>query len=80
MEWTVIIQYAIYPVLGLGVYLYKDLRQDVDMLKQDIHRRTTETQVRQILNDKVEPLKDSLDELKMKIEKLTEYLMNKDSN
>jgi hypothetical protein len=64
-------------VAGLVAYLYKDLRVDITMLKNEVQQKTTEAQVRQIIEDKVVPLKEDLQEIKQILDKIQDYLLSK---
>ena len=68
--------WVIVPLVGgLLTYFYKEIKSDITMLKQDVATKTSETQVRQIIQDKVDPLKEDLNEIKQSLIKITDHIM-----
>jgi hypothetical protein len=61
-------------VLGLIGYLLKADReaqmQRINTLEQEMSKRPTEAEVRQILDDKIEPLKDSVSDMKASVDRV----------
>lgn len=72
-----IILYIVGPtVLGVTGYLYKSIINRIDELEEKIEKKVTETVVRQILADKLDPLREDLKEIKDSIRNLFELYLN----
>jgi hypothetical protein len=74
-----VIVYIIVPlVTALITYILRSFGQRLDAIEEKLNHRITETEVRQIIADKVDPLKESLKEIKDKIDKLFDLILAKE--
>lgn len=61
--------------LGLIGFLLRNHMQRIDNIEKTMDSKLNEQQTRQIMNDKLEPLKEGLDEVKEKLDKLYDILL-----
>lgn len=64
-------------VFGLFAYFVRVQMQRLDTLEQQIITKMTEEETRQILSDKVDPIKEDMAEIKLKVDKVIDLLINK---
>ncbi len=64
-------------VLGLGAFIVKSMMSRIDELEKKSNIYTSEPQVRQILGDKLDPIKEDLQDIKHSINKLFQLYFNK---
>lgn len=77
MEWSILLPILIPSVIALLAYGFRiSIMQRIDNLEQKSMNHVTEQQTRQILNDKLEPLKEDLIEIKEQLNKLFDRLIN----
>ena len=62
-------------VLGLIAHVVRSQVQRIDDLEHSIMRKTDESEVRQIVADKVDPIKESMSEIKEKVDKVIDLLI-----
>ncbi len=62
-------------VLGFVGYTYKRNADKVDVLEHKVNERLTEESVRLIINDKIDPVREDLQEIKVKIDKLSDKII-----
>jgi septation ring formation regulator EzrA len=80
MDLVQVFLYIILPLLsGLGSFLLKNMYDRIDMLEKRLRDTMTEQEVRQLLGDKIDPVQDNIKEIKEKIDKLYDFMMNKGS-
>ena len=73
-----VILYAILPVLiTLVSYIVRGIMQRLERLESGLTDKISEQEVRQILTDKLEPVTDDLKEIKDKVDKVIDHLINK---
>lgn len=80
MDWHVIGSIIGSAAMGLLGYLYKDLKQDISMLKQQVQARPQEAQVRQLIDDKLDPLKEDMQEVRISVNKLLDIALQNQKN
>lgn len=72
------ITYIIIPLLLTSVvYFFRAKLLDIDRLKQKQQEFVTRDEVHQIINDKLEPLRDDIQEIKQTLTKLYDFLLRK---
>ena len=70
--------YGVLPViLGTGAYAMRSVFQRLTSLEQTVQKKVEEDQVRQLLVDKIEPLREDVQDLKDKIDRIYDFLMRK---
>ena len=67
---TVLIYIAVPIISGVVGMFIRTLLGDIAVLKADLQTKTTEPQVRQILEDKIDPLVSDIHEIKEKLDKI----------
>jgi hypothetical protein len=74
----VVLIYALIPiVLGSGSYFIRNILMRISELERQIPIRVTDSQVRQLLTDKLDPLQSDITELKEKLDKIVDILIRK---
>lgn len=80
---SVVLTIAIPIVLGLITYFYKTVISRINQLEERMQTTTTEPQVRQLINDRYDPLaqdirdiKEYQEKLDVKLDKLFEIYVN----
>lgn len=59
-------------ILGTVGYAFKRNESKMDKIEDRLNQRITESSVRQIIDDKIDPVREDLEEIKQKIDKLTD--------
>ncbi len=72
---TVILSVLGPAVLGTVSYVYTKQDKRIDMLERLTNEKMSEEKTRQLLNDKLEPVREDLLEIKAKIDKITDHLL-----
>lgn len=62
-------------IAGIIAYFLRLQMQRLDTLEQQMPMKTTESEVRQILADKIDPIKESMSEIKDKVDKVIDLLL-----
>lgn len=81
MDWYInFLYYLIFPVVfGLLIPFVKNYQAKVEtrfhMLEQDVRTKVSEAQVRQLLDDKINPIRDDIGECKDKLDQIMLYLL-----
>lgn len=78
MAWDTFIPTAIAiasTVAAPIVYAYRNLLHRIEKLEQSNQTKMSEQEVRQLLDDKLEAVKESLEDVKISIDKLTTYIL-----
>ena len=66
-----IVIYAFLPsVITMGSFIVRSFVKRLDELEDKMQRSTTEPQVRQLINDRYDPLAQDIREIKEKLDKL----------
>lgn len=78
-EWVkLLLVYALIPtILGIIKYFMKSHTDRLDALEKQMPLKLTELEVRQILSDKLDPLKDSIEDCKDRLDKILDMLLKK---
>ena len=72
------ILYIAIPVIGsIIAYVFKSFTARLDQLENTMETKISEIAVRNIVNDKVEPLKEQLDRIDDSLNKIVDILMRK---
>ncbi len=61
-------------VIGVIGYTYKRGLDRIDTIEEKLSKRITEANVRKLLEDKIEPVREDLQEIKASIAKLTDVI------
>lgn len=64
-------------LLTLVAYFVRTQMIRLDELEKNMTTKMTDNEVRQILEDKIEPLKESMAEVKLKVDKVIDLLIQK---
>jgi flagellar motor component MotA len=73
MEMFITIASIVIPILaGIGAFFVRSIMSRIEKLEQDLNSVVTETQVRQMLSDKLDPVKEDMTEIKDSIKRLFE--------
>lgn len=64
-------------LLGIVKYLMKTHTDRIETLEKLMPMKMTEVEVRQILSDKLDPLKDSIEDCKERLDKILDMLLKK---
>lgn len=78
MEFTFVsfITYVVIPLfITMGSFILRNFMNRIEKLENRSMEQITETEARQILSDKLDPVKETLTEIKKQIEKITEFLI-----
>jgi hypothetical protein len=59
------------------IYQWKELMQRIKSLEEAVKTRTTEEEVRQLIDDKMESSKEDLHEIKARLDKIIDNLITK---
>lgn len=70
MDWHSLIYFVFLP---MGVYVYKK----IEAVEQEVSRKTTHSEVKDLVSDKVEPIKEDLTEIKQMLNKLIDLNLKK---
>jgi hypothetical protein len=78
-DWVkLLLVYALIPtILGMIKYFMKSHTDRLDTLEKQMAMKLTELEVRQILSDKLDPLKDSIEDCKDRLDKILDMLLKK---
>lgn len=68
---------ALPSILGFGAFLVKSLLNRLDLVETLVDSKVNELRVRELLSDKVDPIREDIQELKVKLDKITDLLMRK---
>lgn len=74
---VLVIYGALPSILGFGAFLVKSLLNRLDMVETAIQHKVDEPRVRELLADKVDPIREDIQELKVKLDKITDLLLKK---
>lgn len=75
-----VLMYTLIPgCLGLGTYFMKTLLSRLDSLEREMTVRVDEPKVRQILDDKINPLREDIQEIRQQVQKIYDLLVKRDS-
>lgn len=75
MDLTLILSLVVPSVLGVVAYIVRAQMQRLDTLERQMITKTDEHEVRQLLSDKVDPIKESMSEIKEKVDKVIDLLL-----
>lgn len=79
MDWN-LVYYIIGPALiMLGGWLMKSHLERIAVLEREIQHKTTEMEVRIILADKIDPIREDIKELKASTDRILDILLKKNS-
>jgi hypothetical protein len=70
MDITQAITIAVTIVLGIASYIFRGVMHRIDRLEADVQHKVDEPQVRTIIKDKLDPLKEDVTEIKQMINQL----------
>ena len=68
---------AIPGIVGGATYFMKSLFERINTLEKEIPKKVEEVEVRQLLDDKIEPIREDIQELKITMGKIYDLLMRK---
>lgn len=67
---------AVSVVSAPVIYIYKNTMQRIDRLEESNQTKMTEPEVRQLLDDKLEHVRQNLEDVKVSIDKLTIHVLS----
>jgi HAMP domain-containing protein len=59
------------------VYLWRSVMARLDNLETEMKKKISEEDVRQVINDKIEPINDKCDDIKASINQILEHILAK---
>lgn len=74
---TILMTIALPGLLGLGGYMAQTVLSRITKLERELPQKVTEDDVRQIVSDKIDPIREDIHELKIKIDRIFELLIRK---
>lgn len=77
MTFEILLPYILSAIIGVGGFLGKLQMNRIQTLEEKLEHKITEKQTRQILTDKLEPIKEGLDDVQLKLDKLYDLLLNR---
>lgn len=78
MDFLKSLLYVGLPVLIGGVsYFMRSILSRLDTLEKEVPSKLDETEVRQLLIDKIDPIREDIKDLQMKIDKIVDILLKK---
>lgn len=76
-----IIAYVISPLVGLlitiGGFLMRSFSERISSLEKELPNKLNDAEVRQLMADKIDPLKDAIQKLDQKLDEIYKLLMNR---
>lgn len=73
-----VVVYGVLPLVGgIGTFFVKSVLTRLNMLERELPAKPSEQEVRQLMLDKLEPLRDDVKDLNNKIERIIEILIDK---
>jgi inactivated superfamily I helicase len=73
-----ILLYVILPtIVALGAWFMKAYVERVNNLEREVQTKTTESEVRIIMADKIDPMREDIHELKASVDKILDILLKK---
>lgn len=75
-----LLMYVVPAVAGVGTYFMKKLLDRIDVLESQLPERVTSSQVRQIISDRIDPIKEDLAYIKTAIGKLSDQIYDMNRN
>lgn len=73
-----ILTYVLIPgLVGIGTYFMKNLLARIDEIEKTLTVKVDESKVRQVLEDKISPLREDIQEVKLQVQKIYDLLMHK---
>lgn len=72
----ILVIYTLVPsVIGLGTYLMKALLNRLNELEKAMSSKLEEEEVRQLLADKIDPIKEGLSKVEVKLDRIMDLLL-----
>lgn len=68
---------ALPSILGFGAFLVKSLLNRISVLENVVSDKISEPRVRELLSDKVDPIREDIQEIKDQLNKITDLLLRK---
>jgi uncharacterized protein YoxC len=72
---NIVTMIALAALTGMGSYIMKTVTSRIDTLEQKMDNTVTEQEVRQLLDDKINPMKDDIKDIKYSIDKLFSFFI-----
>ena len=71
MDFQQLFPYIVAPlILAMGSFLFNSIWKRLDALEARVQTAMTEAAVRQVINDKIDPLREDIIEIKQKLNQL----------
>ncbi len=73
-----ILIYGVLPIIiGIGSWVMRSMIQRLEEVERKVSIKTDENYVRQLLTDKIDPIREDIHELKAKLDKIVDILLKK---
>jgi hypothetical protein len=72
---SILLKFAAGAAAGLALFIIKSYNKRLTHIEDSMDKLMTEDQVRLLLNDKLEPLKDRMTIIELKLDKLIDLLL-----
>jgi hypothetical protein len=77
MDWNIVYYIIVPAALMIGGWLMKSHVERISTLEKEVQNKTTEVEVRMILADKMDPMREDIHELKATVDKILDILLKK---
>lgn len=71
-----ILSIVLSTLIGLLLYIWKAQMSDINQLKEEMKNKVTEDEMRQILLDKVDPMKETLEDIRNRLDHLLDKIID----
>lgn len=68
---------AVPTLIGIIGFFMKSILARIDILEKEIPSKLNETEVRQLLVDKIDPIREDIKDLQIKLDKIVDILLKK---
>jgi hypothetical protein len=63
-------------VTGPVIYLWRSVMARLDSLEADMKKKVSEEEVRQVIQDKIQPINEKCDDIKDSVNKILDHILN----
>ncbi len=64
-------------ILGIGAFVMKTVHSRIDVLERELPHKLNEPAVRQIVSDKIDPIREDIHEIKAKLDRVMDILIER---
>ncbi len=77
MDWNIVYYIIVPAALMVGGWLMKSHVERIAAVETEVRTKTTEVEVRMIIADKMDPIREDVHELKASVDKILDILLKK---